>query len=290
MRIAAILIAILILGWLVFPKPKNPYGRETIVVAGNPVTVLSLDRGKNLTVITLPSSVAAEGTHGYGTYTLDAFWKLGEIDKKDGVVLAESISEALGIPVSWYIGVANANPFSIPGIIGYVGRRYRTNIPFGTFVRLAWLFDVTKPRRVQTYDFTSASSLVAQEQTLPDGSVQSVISPARVDVRLARIFEDDRVRSERVSVAIFNTTDMASLGSRAARLLTNIGVSVVVIGNDSPQVGDCVLTGQQAAISGISAKIIAAVMGCKPVVGVTSRADLEVRIGKTYAARFMPTH
>jgi len=285
--------------WIFFPRPKNPYGRETYVLVSDPMIVASWGRAdRTLTLISLPSDIAAEGTHGYGTYSLAAFWRLGEIDKKDGTVLGESVSEALGIPIDGYIGpktgkFAYGNDaltttkaiFSFPNSIW---GRYRTNIPLGKFITLAWLLNFSRPARVNMYDFTQNSSAVAQESVLPDGSSVRILDPQRLDAQLKTVFEDAPIRRESVTVAIYNTTTMPSLGGRVGRLLTNLGVSVVTVGNDTPEIDTCTLTGSDTALKSKSAEVIVTIFGCTRVVGDTSRADLIIRTGRTYAKRFLP--
>ena len=298
-RIFIVLVILAIGIWIFFPRPKNPYGRETYILVSDPMIVASWSLAdRTLTLIALPSDIAAEGTHGYGTYSLAAFWRLGEIDKKDGTVLAESMSEALGIPVNGYVGpktgeftYENDARTTIKQIFSFrnsIPGRYRTNISLKTFIALAWRLNFSRPDRVNTYDFTKNPSAVAQDSVLPDGSTLRLLDPQRVDSQLKAIFEDESVRRESVTAAVYNTTDMSSLGNRAGRLLTNVGISVVTVGNDTPEVDVCTLTGKDTALKSKSAEVIVAILGCKPVAGDTSRADLIVRIGKTYAKRFVP--
>ncbi len=288
--------------WIFFPRQENPYGRETYIIVSDPMVVVSWSHSDGtLTLISIPADIASEGTHGYGTYSLAAFWRLGEIDKKDGTVLSECISEALGIPIDGYIGPKTGmfsggvdtfttakTMFSLQHSFGVFSGQYRTNIPLRKFTGLAWLFHYSRPDRVNTYDFTGNQSAVAEDVVLPDGSTQWVLDPQRIDSELTSVFEDDSVRLESVTAAVYNTTDMPSLGNRVGRLLTNLGVSVVTVGNDTPQVDRCEVTGSSRALKSKSAGVIVAVLGCKRVVGVGSRADLIVRIGSAYAKRFLP--
>jgi hypothetical protein len=300
--IVALVFAAGFLIWLCLPRSISPYNRETYILVSDPVIVLSWGREDNvLTIISLPADIAADGTHGYGTYSLAAFWRLGEIDKKDGTVLAESVSEALGIPVTGYIGPKTGtfffqadaltvakHTFSFANIIRVMSGLYRTNIQANKFMSLAWLLHMSRPYRVDTYDFTGNPSAIAQDIQLPDGSLQRMLDPERIDAQLASVFEDDAVRQESVTAAVYNTTDMPSLGNRVGRLLTNLGVSVVTVGNDTPEVGVCTLTGSAVALKSKSAAVIITVLGCKSVVGQTSRADLILRVGSSYAKRFLP--
>jgi anionic cell wall polymer biosynthesis LytR-Cps2A-Psr (LCP) family protein len=303
--ITGILLAIAILAivvWIFFPRPQNPYSRQTYILVSDPVIVASWsDVDRTLTLISFPTDMLAEGTHGYGTYSLSAFWRLGEIDKKDGTVLAESLSEALGIPVTGYIGpktgvfaygtnafAAAKSIFSLKNVIGLLEGRYRTNIPFWMFITLGWRLNFSRPDRVNTYDFTNNPTAVGETSVLPDGSTVQILDPQRLDAQLSTVFEDESVRRESVTVAVYNTTSMPSLGNRGARLLTNLGVSVVTVGNDTPEVNACTVTGNDAALKSKSAQVIITVLGCKPQVGETMRADLIIRIGASYAKRFLP--
>lgn len=288
-----------VLAWIFFPRPKNPYGRETYILVSDPMIVASWNGAdRTLTLLTLPSEIAAEGTHGYGTYSLAAFWRLGEIDKKDGTVLAESVSEALGIPVTGYVGPKTGAfvydrdalttvkkifsfPNSIPG-------RFRTNIPFRKYIAWSWLLNFSRPDRVNTYDFTKNPDAIGEDSVLADGSIVRILDSQRIDAALNTLFEDEAVRRESVTVAVYNTTDMPSLGSRVGRLLTNLGVSVVTVGNDSPQTDVCVLQGSEDALKSKSARVIVSILGCTEVAGEVSRADLLLHVGANTAKRFRP--
>lgn len=297
-----VVLAVLAIGaWAVFPHRIHPYGRETYILVSDPVVVASRNTADNtLTLISFPLDIMAEGTHGYGTYSLTAFWRLGEIDKKDGTVLAESMSESLGIPVDGYIGPRSGeftgtdalntakSTFSLRNIFGLLGGRFRTNISFGKFIALAWYLNVSRPDRVNTYDFSRDSSEVAADSVLPDGSSVKILDPQRVDAKLNTVFEDESVRRESVTVAVYNTTSMPSLGNRVGRLLSNLGVSVVTVGNDTPEVDSCSMQGNSAALTSKSAKIIEAVLGCTGTVVGETRADIVIRIGKSSAKRFLP--
>lgn len=300
---AIILVIILAIGaWILLPRSSSPYGRETYILVSDPMVVVSWNPSdRQLTLISFPSDVAAQGTHGYGIYSLAAFWRLGEIDKKDGTVLSESLSEALGIPVTGYIGpktglftardtvlATTKATFSLRNLFGSIGVGYRTNIPLRQFIGLAWMLNFSRPDRVNTYDFTHKLAAVSQDSVLPDGSILRLVDPQRLDAQLDTVFEDESIRRESVTVAVYNTTVMPSLGDRVGRLLTNLGVSVVTVGNDTPSVDRCTVTGGKTALKSKSALVIVSVLGCTGVEAETTRADLVIRIGESYAKRFLP--
>ena len=300
--VAAVFSAVI---FIFFFRSTGPYRRQTMVLVGSPMTVLSWNEtDRSMTLVNFPEYMAADGTHGYGTYSFEAFWKLGEIDKKDGTVLAESISEALGIPVNWYVGPRSGiytksedaltlakRVFSASGIGSWLTGRFRTNIPLTEFIKFVWLLQLSKPDRMETFDFSHTPSLIAQDMVLADGSHQLVLATDRVDSRLAHLFEDDQIRRETLTTSVYNTTQMPSLGTRAARLLGNLGVSVVTVGNDTPEKEVCTIDGTESALKSKSAKVIEYVLGCKAVtIPQSDRTDLTVRIGKSYAKRFLPNN
>lgn len=293
MRRFGFVVTALFLLWMLLPRPTPAYPRQTIVIAADPITVVSWNpRDRTLIKILLPSDMQATGTHGYGTYSFEAFWKLGEIDKKDGTVLMESISEALGIPVTGYIGartgLTGGNYFSVGGLFGFLRGRYRTNLSFNTFLSYVWLMQFSKPNKVTTYDFAGTPAQIAQDVAVPDGSHVFVLSPDQVDNRLAHVFEDERIRKQLITTSVYNTTDVPSLGTRAARLLGNLGVSVVSVGNTVPEVDICTISGTKPSLQSASALVISSVLGCKKIESNdAARADLTVRIGTQYAKRFM---
>ncbi len=303
-KFALILLLAILATWIFFPR-QGPYARQSVVLAGSPMIIFSWDpTDRTLTLVSLPSDVVAEGTHGYGEYSLDAFWRLGEIDKKDGTVLSESLTEAIGIPVEWYIGPVSGvftgssdapslakEIFSLRNIFSYIGRQYRTNISLRTFLGFTWLLQVTKPDRVNTYDFSRQPQSVARDTILPDGTKQWVIDMPAIDLQLKGIFEDARVRREGVTVALYNTTDMPSLGERTARLLSHVGVSVVAVGNENADIDACEIAGSEETLKSVSAKVTTAILGCKELVATESgRADLIVRMGDSAVKRFQPLH
>src|SRR3989304_10293265 len=198
-RVVIVLCILAIAVWIFFPRTAAPYSRKTYILVSDPVIVASWsETDRILTLITFPADMVSEGTHGYGIYSLAAFWRLGEIDKKDGTVLSESMSEALGIPVNGYIGPKNGtfasnddayattkSIFSFRNILGAV----RTNISLRTRIGLAWLFNFSRPDRVKNYDFTHNTAAVAQDSVLPDGSTVRILDPARPDSQLNTVFE-----------------------------------------------------------------------------------------------------
>ena len=134
-----VIIAVLL---FVYTSPSSLDSRVTIVISGDPVHVWSFDPvDRNIINVILPAATVIDGAYGYGLYSLSALWKLGRIEGKPGKVLADSVANALGIPIALHIGNANDAPLSVePGLSGlkhvfswagmltFLNNSYTTNI------------------------------------------------------------------------------------------------------------------------------------------------------------------
>lgn len=257
-------------------RTRDNLSRLTVVSIGDPMVVWSQDlRSNKFIQINIPASAQVDAVGGYGRYSLEALWKLGAIDKKNGTLVSDSLEEALGISIPWYLDVS-------PG-------RWlpRTNMPLPLLLSWIWRTRSVKPDRTTEVAITPQTALFVQD--LPDGTRAAVVDPARVDTLVGTLFEDDVIRREHLSVTVYNTTDMPTLGSRVGRMLNRVGVFVVRVGNDSPTVDRCTVSGEAVAAKSVTARTIASIFRCVTVVKPSEAGDLDVRVGTAYQARFLPS-
>jgi len=276
--------------------------RHTIVLAGTPMHIWSWDIAKNTFVdIQIPADTIIDAVRGYGRYSLEALWKFGSIDRNESFLAVQSLEEVLGLPIAWYIGPSDlALPhesdsrgaatgyFSFQKIVAFFSGKFRTNIPPSLFMQLVWKLLWVRPDSVVTLDLSrlDSGSLV----DLPDGTHVYVLDPDRLDVLFGNTFEDERIRKEARSVGVFNTTSMPTLGNRLARLLGHVGVLVVTVGNDTPMVDRCVVSGTKDNLQSLTAQFLIALLDCRKWErDEGGRADIVVRLGSDYRQRFLPS-
>ncbi len=275
-----------------------------VVLMSDPVVVVFWNKTSGtVTHILLPADTVIDGVGGYGKYSLEGLWKLGAIDKKEGTILSESVEELLGIPVSWYVGgrhrallqTKNSSSlakeaFALPALLSFFSGAYTSNMPYFSIFSLSWTFSHIRPDSVRTIDLLQGDVLI--EQGLPDGSTRRLVDKERLDRKIGSLLEDEAIRKEGISVAVYNTTQSPFLGTQAARLLEHMGVRVVEVGNDSPQVDRCTLWGGKKVLRSATGVFIRHVYDCLAVEGEDAngqrRADLIVRLGSRYQARFLP--
>lgn len=292
----ATLIAVIAV-FLLVTNPASVLLRTNILVGSSPITIWSWDKQDGtFTIVQLSSDIATD-VPGYGRYTLEALWKLGFIDKKAGTVLARGLTDALSLPIHFFIGektdslIAIDDPiaygkklFSPKGLFSFLFRRRVSNMSIGNFASLAWALSRARPDSVHLVDFV-VNAPVAREN-LPDGSTREFIDPERTDVLLKGRFEDERVRRENLTVGVYNTTSIPALGTQAARVLATLGVLVVAVGNSEPKLAACRIEGKPAAIRSKTADVIAELLGCRTIESENEeRVDLAVYLGTDYASR-----
>jgi hypothetical protein len=290
------ILLIALVAFIFWTKPRHVSNRTNILVGSSPVSIWSWDRtNDSFVVVELPADVAIDSP-AYGRYSLESLWKLGFIDKKGGSPLVRSIHDALALPLHLYIGETGQElahvkdvqsygkqMFTLGGWASFLLGRRQTNIPLGTYLAMSWNLMRARPDAIHIVDFTTGNIPVGQE-TLPDATVRKFFDIERIDVILKGRFEDEEIRNEQITVAVYNTTSTPALGTYAARLITTEGVLVVAVGNQEPAIADCEVHGGGDLIESKTARVIAELLECKILEKETQgRADLEVFLGSTYA-------
>lgn len=291
----AILIALTILKLF----PQYPF-RTNILLVGSPMLVASYDAPREqVAIVEIPAVTTIVGVTGVGEYSLESLWKLGRLDRHNQAILPDSLSEALAVPVTWYVGPKGDDiplqlgaeqtlrkQFSIFGLFHYVFKS-RSTIPFGQYVLLVVATTKLRPDALHFINLEHTSAIIPKEQA--DGISTSMLDEARFDVLVGTKFQEDALRRESLRVAIFNTTQTPTLGRRLERQINKIGALVVEVGNDTPLVDRCIISGTKVALTSATAHYIRSVFHCQGQVSDANvRADLELRIGKAFEQKFLP--
>lgn len=250
------------LGWkfvAVFPQE-----RTTFVSSIDPIEISSWDAKRHtLTIFSIPPDVFVDGVFGVGSLPVASLSRLEAMDKTKKGLLAGSVTEAFGTPIL---------PNDLPPLL-----------------RLRWALTLRsiRPDAVNRIDLRSLG--VYRLVILPDGTGVQMFDTNRFDAVIGATLEVDSIRREGLRVRVVNTTDVAGLGNRAARIVGHAGMAVVVVENEVPAQKACTLTAKKSLWSSQSVSFIKTFFTCSVVTGSEDeRAELTLRLGQEYADRFLP--
>lgn len=282
----------------------DPLYRYGIAIAGeNPVVVSWDPERSSFTVIRIPGFFTVETNHGYGSYQVKALWALDIMEKRNGMLFSDTLSDALGIPIVWFMksdplpqgGGAEGRTwlrqtFSLPNLFAVFFHKKPSNIPLPVFVKLM--------RQAASVGVPSFSSFdigemdVEEKETLPDGSVITRFDTTRFDALIGSFIEDDHIRSEMLRVAVVNTTETSGLAQKTARLLEKSGVHVVTLTSSSDQepVETCLIKGKKEWKDSVTAAFMRKSLQCmyQETDDSSGIADLTLYVGKSMADRYLP--
>lgn len=294
----AIIVVVLILCviWMVLRVASAPAQfRQSTILVGEIVHIVSWDAKREQVVIAdLPGTAVIEGTRGYGRYPLFSLLKLDGIDRHGGKVFIESLSDALGLPL---VGISELSPdapkdgsvellrqaFSWKSLFEL---RKHHAIPWSTWASWVWAARTLKADQVEAINATQ----VLVDQLQPDGSTVAIFDAQRFDYLYGNLFTDTRIRTEGVTVSVYNTTGVPTIGQKAARILAQLGVSVVTVGNDETAIAGCMLEGTKDSLRSQTALFIRSYFLCqtKQSDETQGTSDLSLRLGTDYASIFAP--
>ncbi len=273
---------------LLFASRVGKYDRFNVVLAGTPVELLSLDvTTKSAVAVFFPSDLYMTQTHhGYGGYRISAVYTVGQLDRRGGETLADTVGDYVGVPVDGYI-VGSFNTSQSPSSVvispGLVFAK-DANIDFFDRLRLIQEVLTLRPDKITTVHLSDWSSSLI----LADGSTATVLDPGALDTDLSGYFFEDKLRNEKWRVEVLNSTDVSGLGNRAARMLANIGATVINVGDIGIALPHCKISAVKAAEQSATVARIAGILACSVEEKVESgRADISVILGRDYADSFV---
>lgn len=250
-----------------------PAERTTVAVVGDPVQIVSWDNARQqLTIIPVPPDVYLDGAFGVGTLPLASLRKLEALDIKKKGVFAASLEEALAVPIDGVIDKEALSPFVLTAWWG-------NGLFLPLRLRLWWIFHRLRPDAVTMFDLEARS--VFRPEWFPDGSQVRVFDINRFDAVIANRLEVDAIRREELRVRVVNTTDVAGLGNRAARILSHAGMVVVAVESEPLTQKRCSVHTKKAFWDSQSGRFIQKVIQCSMTEADTDeRADVTVRLGE----------
>lgn len=241
-----------------------PEERTTFITSIAPMEISSWDTKRHtLTIFSISSDVFMDGVFGVGSLPVASLFRLETMDKTKKGLLAGSVAEAFGTPIL---------PNDLPPLL-----------------RLRWALTLRsiRPDAVTRIDLRSLGAY--RLVILPDGTSAQTFDTNRFDAMIGATLEVDSIRSEGLRVRVINTTDVAGLGTGAARVFSHAGMVVVMVESETPALKACTVTAKKSLWDSKSVSFIKTFFHCSVGSGFDDeQAELTIRLGQEYARRFLP--
>lgn len=278
-----ILPVILLTTFLFFGWQINNKRKLNLIINSKPAYIFSLLPGEHLYLVKIPEKTLIEVTHGFGKYRLESIYGLGLIENRGGELLVDSIQESFGIPIDGYILTEKDPQSSMTKIIiESIQKKTSTNLGRLTLLRLWW--QISKLRADQIKEFSLAPENGLRRVGQADGLTAFEFDPDKTDQFLGGCFKEPNIRQEDLTIAILNATDHLGLAQRVARLVSNIGGRVVIIGDFEQKINDCQIWVSAGVNKSQTFSRFSKIYHCQLKPGPVSemRADLVIVLGEKY--------
>jgi hypothetical protein len=196
-------------------------------------------RQKKITVLHIADNVYVDVPKGYGEWTIGSVFPLGQEDGGRGTALLRlSLSRLVGLPVDGIIikeGKADSaediinsmrkNQLAFLGLAGSI----KSNVSTWELITLGKFISSVRSDKVVSLDL--AKSTITESKLLPDSSRVLGIDTIQLDSFIRNSLADAAFTDENATIAILNATDHPGLAQYASRIITNMGGTVVFMGN-----------------------------------------------------------
>lgn len=221
---------------------------------------------KNGLILTLPVHDKFRVTRGFGEYELRKVFALGELEKKGGELISETLQENLPVAIFGYfydekneVSVYLKSPQKIFFKVFYRSLKGELKTNLNKFDLLVLLI---KSLRVNS----------------------SLVKLKNFDGEAGDLFKDRKIREESISIEVLNATEQSGLAQRISKLFDRSGGRIVRIADAPEKQDSCrILTGKDPE-SSYTLRWIKYLYNC-PVEQIGNgevRADITVIFGENY--------
>lgn len=271
--------------------------RTTIVFNTSPILVMSFPKeaDESIMAVTIPESVYSHVPFGYGPYRMGAVWRLGELEKREGL-FSETVADLLGVPISGWVGTADPIPLSDTDTVTLIRDvkarfgiwsllRFQTNLNTLDKILLGW--KIFQARHDLSLFAIHQNERLFVDARLIDGSAIKLVNERALDTFLEQKFEDRIARTESVNVLILNTTDTLGVGHKFSRFINNFGAKVMAVKNSDDYIETCIIETEERTRDTKIVTFLKTEFDCQVLeINEVSSAEILVKIGSLYGLRW----
>lgn len=285
----AVLFMVLIITILITLYIQGTIRQVNIILVGENIAVLKVDGvNKTASALMIPDKAYIDTAYGKGQILASS---LGKYDQHfSNNLMQATVSEYLGIPIDAYVKAAGY-PLVTEGDIRKIVSidfsllNFRnSSFPFITYLAVSRLISNVRPDKFTMIDI--GGSGIYDNSILADGSDVLVADNLKLDNILFEKFNETSILKENLTVAVLNGSKTARIATRAARIMSNMGVNVVNVGESQDRYVKCEILSNNKSKSYTLLRL-KQIFGCEIKYNALAneRADLVVILGDDYANR-----
>lgn len=233
--------------------------------------------------VSIPQDVQVVAAGELGTWKLGSLWKLGHNEKREGDLLAKSVSKNFAFPVhAW--GDNKAAGFSqnrFGEILAAIIGNYKTSLKIGDRIRLGLFVLGVGPSKRTMINLSDVNECLKKD-TFLDGTEGYVIRGGVPD-RIIALFSDEIAAAKNYRARFVLRSKRIKSIDEVSRIVEVMGVKVASIVKDSPEDINCIVYGEDKKLI----KYIALVLGCTgEEKGDGGNFDVEIVLGEQFNNNF----
>ncbi|MFH0863923.1 MAG: LytR C-terminal domain-containing protein [Candidatus Gottesmanbacteria bacterium] len=278
--------------------------RVTIVLATQPIMVVSLTPQGEMTILSIPKNTYLETIHGFGSYRVGAVWSLGKQEKLGGTLLADTIQEYLAVPIdgwigpssgdqTWNIGMTKQEVISLKNSLTSWNMFFNfknllaqyknidTNLNILDITRLWYSIKNIRFDKINYINLGESSSL--KPFNFIDGSQGLNSDINLIDITIKDLFKDKKIIDDKLVIEVVNSSSKNGMANRISRLITNMGGTVISISNNAEEQNNCSINGNDNILVSYTSQRLLQIYGCQKGKAIDNlRVDLQLVIGNNY--------
>lgn len=237
-----------------------------VLVSEKPQVILFSFQEDKGEIVNLPVKEKVVVARGFGEYELGKVYPLGELDKKGGILLQETVQTNLSLPIFGFFyskaitecnNKTNFKSYWSNIFVNSIKGEIKTNL---TFYDLVLLYFRSQGINETSMSYDSPSSI--SQMTI----------------------EDKALRKESYSIEVLNSTDHSGLAQKISSILENSGGRVIRVSEYENKQKECSLIVSKSFLKSYTAFWLTNVFGCSSikVSEGANRADFTLIVGEDY--------
>lgn len=259
--VLGVVLGLLVISWTIrltqnfFGSKKYTWDRQfniNLLIRTPATSILSYSPKENrVVVVDVPDEIFLEVPHGFGSWQLRAVYGLG-----GNQLLKDALAAFFAIPIDGYLDFSSLKSSKSAAEIVQTLRKspisgfnllsaLQTDLTMWELLQLKVGISSVRFDKIRSLDLVRLD--VLDKGQLPDGTAIFTADPVRLDSVLAD-FQDPTILSQSMSIAVLNATGKPQLAQKWARLITNLGGNVIIIGNAPNTLKKTQVVGEESAL------------------------------------------